>query len=177
MKKLITFLLMFTMISAITASAVEASQDKPEVTVEVIAGTPSEADIANIEFDDGTKVGDYDFEVTYVKKVTRDPAYISYYFNSAMWITRDGVVSLSLAPTDRVRKDSTLRESGWNILKSSSTGLGGNANWPKTSAAQQCFYWQYLCHWQFANAKDYWNIEPSRSASSYASVVAHGCNP
>lgn len=177
MKKALTFILVFSVILCITVSAKENIEKNAEVVVEVLTNDYDEEYIKNIEFDDGTKVGDYNYVIKYAEKVTRDPVYINYYFTAAMWITRDGVVSLSLAPTQRVRDSATLRESGWNLLKNPSIGQGGSAHWPKTTDAQNCFYWQYLCHWEFANTKEYWNIEPSRTASNYTSVILHGCNP
>jgi hypothetical protein len=37
--------------------------------------------------------------------------------------------------------------------------------------------WQYDCHYSFAPNKDYWNLEPHRTASSYLQVVLAACNP
>ncbi|MGL4760039.1 MAG: DUF2599 domain-containing protein [Sarcina sp.] len=38
-------------------------------------------------------------------------------------------------------------------------------------------HWQFNCHYSFAKNKDYWNIEPHRTASSYLDVIFSGCNP
>lgn len=176
MKKIIALILCISMSLGISAFAI-GDMEEPEVTVKVICNSFDEEYIKNIEFDDGTKVSDYNYTIQYMPQLTRDPSYILYYFNSAMWITRDGLVSLSLNPTQRVRDSSTLRESGWNLLKNPTYGQGSNPNWPKLQANANCFYWQYICHWEYANTKEYWNIEPSRTANSYVGVVATACNP
>lgn len=157
----------------------DTSDDSAEVSIQVYVNNYDEEYIKNYEFEDGTKVSDYDYKIEYVStnQLTRDPAYLGTYFNVCMWITRDGVISLSLDPTNAVRTNSTEKENAWTILKSPVTGVGGSSNWPTDSQKQKTFKWQYDCHFSFAKDKDRWNLEPSRSASNYAAVVLAKCNP
>lgn len=169
-------------IVAMSASAVEASsttdQKQPEVLVEVIYNSYDEEYLKNIPFDDGTVVGDYDYEIRYIGSVTRDPTYIPYYFNAVSWITRDdGMISLSLDPNSKVRNDSSVKDTAWSVLSTPSNGVADNRNWPTNSKNVKTFRWQYDCHFDFAKDKDRWNIEPSRTAGSYLAVVVNKCNP
>lgn len=179
LRKIICYFMSIALVGmiGIPVFASETKEDNPEVVVRVYANSHDEEYILNIPFDDGTVVGDYNYSIEYVTQKTRDPIYITYFFDYVGWITRDGVVSLSLDPSDDVRKNSSSRDSAWNILKDPTYGVGNDANWPTQSSNVQTLKWQYDCHWSFANSKDYWNLEPSRTASSYAAVVLAGCNP
>lgn len=148
-----------------------------DIIVEVMLPDYDEDEIANTKLDDGTLIGDYNYTIKYTPKLTRDPIYWSSYFDQAMWITRDGKISLSLKPKSNVRDSKSVKDQAWNIISGTYTGFGGHANWPKESKNVKTFKWQYDCHYYFANDKDAWNLEPWRSASSYAAVVAKKCNP
>lgn len=95
------------------------------------------------------------------------------YFNSMSWITRNGVVSLSLTPKDPYTID---KEPAW---------------------AEACLYFQYhpiytqidnptklnsmynqfVCHADFARGfKTPWNIEPVTPDKGYWGFVGSGCN-
>ena len=126
----------------------------------------------NIVFDDGTKLSDYDYTLTHAIQ-PRGFYPIADYFNYAAWITRDGVRSLSLDPNSKVRTNSTYKNDGWRVLSSTTQGFGGSPYWKNTKVMK----WQYDCHYSFAANKNYWNLEPHRTASSYAQVVAKACNP
>jgi hypothetical protein len=89
------------------------------------------------------------------------------YFNSIEWIQRDGVLSLSID-----HKYVPL----WNIADSFSiieNLFGGSSFWQNRDS----LYSQYMCHVQFAPSKNPWNIEPSRTESSWFVTVLNGCNP
>ncbi len=99
------------------------------------------------------------------------------YFNYAAWITRDGMVSLSLDPVQDVRSNTSTAETAWGYLKDKEAVFGLNPNWPNTTDTQNCFYWQYKYHANYAPFKDRWNLEPHRTAGSYIAVVLAACNP
>ena len=154
------------------------SNSNDTITIEVIVNKFGEDSLKNIEFDDGTKVSDYNYKIKYVnQKITRDPAYMATYFSQALWITRNNIVSLSLVPNSNVRNSLSEKNKAWTILSGEYTGLGSSKYWPKDEQKLKTFKWQFDCHYHFANNKNEWNIEPSRSASSYAAVVAKKCNP
>lgn len=159
------------------ASANDNKTTDNDIIVEVMLPDYDEEEIANTELDDGTLIGDYNYTITYTPKLTRDPIYWSAYFDQAMWITRDGKVSLSLKPKSNVRNSKSVKDQAWTIISGTYTGFGNHANWPKESQKVKTFKWQYDCHYYFANGKDTWNIEPWRSASTYAAVVVKKCNP
>ena len=146
--------------------------DEAEVVVEVYINNYDEEYIKNWTFDDGTKVCDYNYVITY-QPVPRSYA-LGQYFDFAAWIPRTEGISLSLAPNSEVRASSSLKEIAWNCLASTENGFGAQANFANN---EQVLKWQYDCHFTFANQKDRWNLEPWRTASSYAEVVLKGCNP
>lgn len=102
--------------------------------------------------------------------------YYSSYFSSGSWITRDGLISLSMThksflfsgtTNDRAMK---LSDS-WNKLR---TVHSTNSKWKNTNG----MYDQYACHYgTIGSAKNPWNLEPSRPDVSYAATVAAFCNP
>lgn len=173
-KTIFLFISMLCMVSFLSINVLAAKDSNGKVTVKVLTSNHDEEYFKNLELDDGSKISDYDYTIEYVVDKTRDPVLITYYFSSVAWITRDGVVSLSLDPTQELRDSSTLRDSGWNVL---TNVFQNEPDWPKDASKLQTFHWQYDCHWSFANDKDYWNLEPSRTASSYLAVVLAGCNP
>lgn len=189
MKKylIVCFLLGIFLINASTIHAKEnisgnlkqKTEQKKKVKVEVLFNSNGEDFIKEVTFDDGTKVKDYDYTITYLNTSANNvivPNYsypIAQYFDYAAWIVRDGVVSLSVDPNDSVRSEREIKDIAWNVLSSPVYGFGGDSAWRNT----QVMKWQFDCHFQFANYKDTWNIEPSRTANSYLAVVLAGCNP
>lgn len=148
-------------------------QEKKEVIeVEILVNLNDEDFAENIVFEDGTRLSDFEYSVKYVP-MTLETDSISNYFDFAAWITRDGVISLSIDPNDSVRTSRTEKDKAWKILSSTTEGFGGSPNWQNTKVMG----WQYDCHFMFAKNKDYWNLEPHRTASSYIGVVAAACNP
>lgn len=87
------------------------------------------------------------------------------------------MISLSLDPVDAVRDIFTSMESAWTALEKPENGVSTDANWPTDSANLQTLRRQYDCHWTFAKTKDYWNLDPGSTASSYLAVVMGECNP
>lgn len=175
-KRFLEFLIVFILVNAFAAPIASAtSQDEPEVVVEVYVNHYDENYIKGITFDDGAKVSDYNYQIIYM------PVPCTYilgdYFDYAGFITRDGEVSLSLDPNDSVRSSWSIADKAWGYLSDKEAGFGANSNWPSTTDGQDCFYWQYKCHFNWANNKDRWNIEPWRTASSYTAVVMAACNP
>lgn len=177
-KRIITMIVVLALLcTAIPVMAAFSDANEPEVTVRVIVNEYDEEYIKNLTFDDGTKIGDYEYSIEYVEHLTRDPNYMATYFNSAMWATREDGITLMLDPKYDVRNTIAGRDSAWTILAGDATGLGGDPNWPTADANVKTFRWQYDCHFDFAKGKDTWNIEPWRTAGSYASVCLQLCNP
>lgn len=146
---------------------------KEKLEVKVIYNSFDEKYIEEITLDDGTKVGDYDYSIKYFKLPKLYTSLISEYFNYVGWIKREDIVSLSLDPTSKVRKNYTAKNSAWKLISSPTDGLASDPEWKNT----QSLKWQYDCHYSFAKSKERWNIEPHRTPSSYIEVVAKGCNP
>ena len=168
----ICVLLIGLLLLNISAPIIYAADTETEVEVEVYLNEFDEEYIKNVEFDDGSKVGDYTYTVEYARR-TRINTTLGNYFSYAAWIKRDGVVTLSLKPKNTVRYNRTTKNTAWNVLKNKTTGMGGSSNWKNETTLK----WQYDCHFDFATFKDYWNLEPHRKASSYAAVVIAKCNP
>lgn len=183
MKKYIInlFATIFTITSVFSffgQSAFASNNDENnKIIVEVIVNEYGDDAIKDIELEDGSHIGDYEYEIIHTSKLTRDPIYIATYFSQAIWITRNGQISLSLVPYSKVRNSLSEKDKAWTTLSGTSTGLGGHKNWPKTEQKRKTFKWQFDCHFHFAKYKSEWNIEPEKSANSYAAVVAAACNP
>ena len=172
---IIAMLLIAAILVGFAAPTVLAAET-PEVVVTVYANAHDEDYIKNIQFDDGTTVGDYNYVIEYATK-TRDTSDLITYFDYVGWIDRDGVISLSLDPVDAVRNTYSSMQSAWTALEKPENGVSTDANWPTESANLQTLRWQYDCHWTFAKTKDYWNLEPSRTANNYLAVIMGECNP
>lgn len=173
-KKAVCFMIgMFMLTTTITyaSSLSDKKNDTNKVKVEIIVNSNGEDFAEDIVFDDGTRLSDYDYSVTYVQ--TPKSYAIAQYFNYAAWVTRADGVTLSLDPKDAVRTNKTEKDSAWGVLSSPTQGFGSHSNWKNT----QTMNWQFDCHYWFAESKDYWNIEPWRTAGSYVEVVANKCNP
>lgn len=159
----------------------ETNSSEPEVKVQVYVNSYDEDYIKNIEFDDGTAVGDYNYSIEYVNKVTRDPNLLPLYFDFVGWIVRTDAhghdLSLSLDPNIKVRYDGNEANRAWNALSDPWGGAAGNTNWPTNPQKLKTFHWQFDCHFVGGKEKDRWNIEPTRSANSYVAVLAAHCNP
>lgn len=104
---------------------------------------------------------------------------VSKYFNWIKWIKRSGVVSLSISPTTGkggflgITNSSVYAaavDESWGIVY---RNWSNSSKWKNTKSMQM----QYICHTQFAKFKTPWNIEPHRTETNYAKVVAKGCNP
>lgn len=99
------------------------------------------------------------------------------YFKSGKWITRDGLVSLSLDPKKLVYQNfsnpnvyAAIGVDSWNkVLNKHSS----HSNWKNTKQMKN----QYDCHRQYAQGlKTPWNLEPARPLVSYAETVRYACN-
>lgn len=174
---LVVFFLSMNANASIALASSNESNGNDKVLVEIMINNNGDDFANHVIFDDGTKLSDYDYTVVY-KPMPRNyvitSSYeITNYFDYAAWITRDGVISLSLDPKPEVREHGSIKNSAWDVLSSSTKGFGSHKNWKNT----QVMKWQFDCHFQWAPFKDYWNLEPHRTASSYAEVVLNGCNP
>lgn len=95
------------------------------------------------------------------------------YFSSLSWITRDGVVSLSLNPYDPYTID---KEAGWS---EAARYFQYHPIYTAISNPSKfmSMYNQYVCHVDFAKGiKTPWNIEPIKPDKGYWQFVASGCN-
>ncbi len=89
------------------------------------------------------------------------------YFNSVSWITRDGVLSLSI--DHKTIQFSQLADS----FKEIELRFSQDPEWRNRDS----LYAQYYCHAQFASYKNPWNIEPHRTETNWLQLVLTGCNP
>ncbi|MGL6056847.1 MAG: DUF2599 domain-containing protein [Culicoidibacterales bacterium] len=143
------------------------STDKPiEVTVVYGSLNPDE-----IIFDDHTKLSEYEYTMTTLITPRFYP--LGDYFDYVGWTNRDDGISLQLKPNNTTRNNNAAKNNAWRTLSSRTHGLSGHSYWKNT----QVMEWQFECHYQFAKAKQFWNLEPRRTAPNYAFVVATGCNP
>ncbi|CAF0974871.1 unnamed protein product [Brachionus calyciflorus] len=89
------------------------------------------------------------------------------YFNSVEWITRDGILSLSIdhktVPYDKVPEAFAELERLFSQ----------DPQWKNRDS----LYMQFLCHVNFAANKNPWNIEPHRVTTSYLQHILYACNP
>lgn len=162
------------LVLALFATTAFAEKTLGQLEVEVLYNAFDEDYIRNVVLDDGTKVGDYDYTITYLtdeNSFTLSSLAISMYFDYAAWITRDGIVSLSLDPKDNVRFHRDTKTAAWGIVKSPTQGFGSSPNWYNEVSLEA----QYDCHFDFATFKDYWNLEPSSTSMTYWEAVLNGC--
>lgn len=80
----------------------------------------------------------------------------SSFFKSGSWITRDGVISLSLMPRDGgIGNEGSDRTWGTVYAR-----FSPSSNWKNTSVMRQ----QYNCHFWYGMIKTPWNLEPSKTS-------------
>lgn len=104
-----------------------------------------------------------------------DPNYAKYFYSTA-WINRNGTVSLSINYKKSAIYSSNHNATAANALKAWDailTKRTRDPQWRNTKAMEM----QFHCHVNFASDKSPWNIEPHRTQTNYAIVVAHACNP
>lgn len=101
------------------------------------------------------------------------------YFTKVEWINRNGEISLSIYPTSRLfgeNYDNPNRfmaqvNYAFSLLKDK---FSSSSHWNNTDS----MFAQFHCHAMFAgNGKIPWNIEPWRTESNLAKVIAAKCNP
>lgn len=149
-----------------------AEQTQPEVLVEVYVNKYNEQYLLDITFDDGTKVSDYDYQIRYVSPMARGYS-MSLYFDVAAIVTKAEGTTYSLDPTNEVRFSKEKADLAWATLSSPTVGFAYHPSWTN----EQCLEWQFYCHFYGAYAKDRWNLDTWRNASSFAAVLAARCNP
>lgn len=99
----------------------------------------------------------------------------STYFYSSKWISRSGIISLSIDWKNAIYGGITPYIAS-NIAKSwdsISIKHSRDKYWKNATS----LYNQYICHVNYARMKNIWNIEPGASSSDYWMIVAAGCNP
>lgn len=101
----------------------------------------------------------------------------SAYYKSSKWITRN-FISLSIEPkmyawtgAGGYAGNAFKKKDRWDVLVKKHSG---SKNWRNSASLKA----QLNCHADFAKSmKTPWNIEPHRTTTNYAMVVAKGCNP
>lgn len=101
------------------------------------------------------------------------------YFNSSSWITRDGMISLSISP----KTNSPLRTTQGNIQMGHANRAfdiisqrhSSDSQWKNNIPMSH----QFHCHVQFAGSKPAWNLEPHRTSTNYLDYInpVNQCNP
>lgn len=170
-KNIVALLVSIIVINTMIVQATVIPKNE-HITVEILYNANGDDFAENIVLDDGSRLSDYDYSVKYIG-TPKTGSEIQEYFDYAAWITRDGVTSLSLDPNSSVRTNSTIRNQAWDVVSSETTGFANSPYWQNTKVMK----WQYDCHATFASNKDYWNLEPHRTASNYLQVVLKKCNP
>ncbi len=108
--------------------------------------------------------------------IVADPMYtVGSLFDSAKWITRNGVVSLSLKPNGTLRAamvtgSTAMKKYSWQSIYHK---FHKSSKWSNTGSMKK----QYYCHWYFAIAKSKFNLEPSRPYVSWFEMIKSRCNP
>ncbi len=105
------------------------------------------------------------------------PTKFSQYYSKSKWITRKGMVSLSLYPKKPAYQDppgmagAHLQKYRWKVVYDKHHK---SSKWKNTASMKA----QLHCHADYPKKfKIPWNIEPHRTESNYLKVVAKGCNP
>lgn len=119
-----------------------------------------------------------EFKRNVYSPITRAGETYSTFFNSTKWITRSGVVSLSINyktkgmyPSSLPNANAAASQKAWQILLKRHKG---DKQWKNTTS----MYNQFLCHAvTIGQYKNPWNIEPHRTETSFTKTVAAGCNP
>ncbi len=159
------------------AYAIENNPTSPEIVVTVVCGNIDEAELASMEFDDGTHLQDFIYTVEYVENTENSLQRgslvpLSTFFESVVWILRSDGYTLAIDPLDDVRASPSLWGPAWECLFAN---CSSDMEWGYNN--EDVMYWQFMCHANFANQKATWNIEPWRTADTYGDVVLHACNP
>lgn len=106
------------------------------------------------------------------------PTKFSDYYSSSKWVNRSDGITLSLNPKKNAWQkpsnpivEAHLYKYRWEVVYNKHKG---SSNWDNTASMRA----QLHCHADIAKGiKTPWNIEPWRTTSNYAAVVAAGCNP
>ncbi|MDA2474495.1 DUF2599 domain-containing protein [Bacillus sp. CD3-1a] len=106
------------------------------------------------------------------------PTSWSSFYSSGSWITRDGVISLSLYPKSPayVKSPNPMVQAHhekyrWSVVYNR---FSGDKRWKNTGSMKA----QLHCHADYAKGhKTPWNLEPHRTTTNYQVTVANACNP
>lgn len=96
------------------------------------------------------------------------PARFSMFFLSGTWITRSGVVSLSLKP----RKGGIGNEGDertWKTVYDKFHNAGQRTRY-KNNGVDASMKKQYMCHFKYGMVKTPWNLEPHKKAADVSPV-------
>lgn len=97
-----------------------------------------------------------------VEEIARRAPALNYYFSRVYWQMRNGMVTLTLTPTDVVKNDpdQNHRTASWSLLLEE---CGDSQYWTNTSSMSG----------QFGD----WDLEPSRPSTNYFDMLINRCNP
>lgn len=157
-----------------TTSTAEVSINPSDIVIEVMVNSLGKDALLNIELEDGTTVSDHN--VTFIENPQSRNSPLTQHFHFVAWITRDGVISLSLDPVSAVRRTTASNMAAinaWNALAHTRTGMGSHPNWRNEGALRA----QFDCHVNYATNKDFWNLEPHRTSTNAIWTAIRGCNP
>lgn len=162
------------------AKANEIDFAKENIFIELISGDPTDENaLYAVYTDEVLEQYKKDHNLVDVNAIT--PFAIaskgfSYYYKSSKWITRSGVVSLSIDPKANAWTGSSIagnvfkQKDRWDVIVKKHSG---SKNW-KNSASLKA---QLNCHADLAKSvKTPWNLEPHRKTTNYAVVLKHLCN-
>lgn len=112
--------------------------------------------------------------------IVADPMWGKDLIKSVNWISRSGVVSLSIVPTGWNRFNLGFQpaiSAGWKeTLAKTPTKTFNKKKYNRAKADTTRMYWQYRCHQVAAFAKGSWNLEPSKIRNTYLDYVKNYCN-
>ena len=112
--------------------------------------------------------------------VVADPMWGKDLIKSVNWISRSGVVSMSIVPTGWNRFNVGFQpaiSAGWSeALSKTPTKTFKKKKYNRAKANTTRMYWQYRCHQVAAFTKSSWNLEPSKIRNTYLDYVRNLCN-
>ena len=114
----------------------------------------------------------------YYEIETKAGSSYSKYFNSTKWITRSGVVSLSinykssgLYPSNLPNANAAAAYKAWEVLYARHKN---DSKWKNTKSMEA----QFICHSStIGKLKNPWNIEPHRTETNLVATIAKKCTP
>ncbi|MEH3088277.1 MAG: DUF2599 domain-containing protein [Microbacterium arborescens] len=140
----------------------EPSEAETEQYLDLYGSVPTEAEVAAYLAADGEAAAYEHGEIAARSLgggIGLRAATFQTYFKAGQWITRDGVVSLSLMPRDGGIGNES-REGTWTMVKNV---FSSSPKWKNTAMMTE----QYNCHFKYGMLKTPWNLEPHRTSINH----------